>query len=75
MVCVAASQAWNDKLSQENDAVPGGSFGLDRRSSPNDECGDYEPDNTGQCSPPMIKQDAGAYTHEEHEQNRQPPAE
>jgi len=46
MGCVAAAQAWNDKLSQEDDAVAGRSLGLDCGPSPDDECGDDEPDET-----------------------------
>jgi len=74
MDCVAESQASNDKFSQENDAVAGRAFGLDRGSAPNDECGDYEAENTRQCSPPLAKHNARANGHQEHEQNRQTPA-
>ena len=73
MDCVAESQASNDKLSQENDAVAGRPLGFDRGPEPDDECGDYEPDNKRQCGPPVAKHNARAHGHQEHEQNRQPP--
>jgi hypothetical protein len=52
MDCVAASQASNHEFSQEKNAVTGRPLGLDCGPAPNDECGDYESDNTRQCSPP-----------------------
>jgi hypothetical protein len=64
---VAESQASNDKLGQENDAVARRALGLDRGPAPNGECGDYESENTRQCSPPMTKHNARAHGHQEHE--------
>jgi hypothetical protein len=74
MDCVAESQASNDKVSQENDAVAGRGLILDCGHSPDNECGAYESENTRQRSPPMAKHNARAHGHQEHEQNRQTPA-
>ena len=64
----------NDKDSQENDAIARWFLGPDRGPLPDDECSNYERDKTRYCSPPVVKQDARAYAHEKHEQNRKPPA-
>jgi hypothetical protein len=74
MDCMAAAQALNHEFSQENNAVTRRPLGLDRGPAPNDECGDYESDNTRQCSPPMAKHNVHAHCHQEQEQNRQTPA-
>jgi hypothetical protein len=74
MVWVTASRAWKKTFSQENDAVVGRCLMLDRRHSPDDECGNYETDKTRCCSPPTAKHNARTHAHQEHEQNRQTPA-
>jgi len=55
---------------QKYNAVAGRSLGLDCGPSPDDECGDCEPDKTRYCSPPMAKHNARAYAHQKHEQHR-----